>query len=165
MKTRFHSVKVKEMVHVTLKSAGSDTQQVQIWNKQTKMSKHMKINHIKKIFSSSESPEANRTTGNERVERNFARSNEDDCCSKPKNGNYDKLKEKIEQYREKRKKRFTHYRVLKTVKRSNKLVQALALPKIVNLNPQSIYNKVDEFCTFVEEEGIDIVFISESHER
>ena len=51
------------------------------------------------------------------------------------------------------------------MKRSNKLVQALALPKIVNLNPQSIYNKVDEFCTFVEEEGIDIVFISESHER
>ena len=35
----------------------------------------------------------------------------------------------------------------------------------MNLNPRSIYNKVDEFCTFVEEEDIDIVFISESHER
>ena len=54
---------------------------------------------------------------------------------------------------------------MKTVHRSNKVLQALHLPKVANLNPRSIYNKVDEFCTFVEEEEIDIVFMSESHER
>ena len=41
----------------------------------------------------------------------------------------------------------------KTVKRSNKVLQALHLPKVVNLNPRSIYNKVDEFCTFVDEKN------------
>ena len=40
-------------------------------------------------------------------------------------------------------------RVLHTIKRSNKLLEALSLPTIVNLNPRSIYNKVDEFHTFV----------------
>ena len=35
----------------------------------------------------------------------------------------------------------------------------------MNLNPRSIYNKLDEFVTFVEEEDIDLVFMSESHER
>ena len=35
----------------------------------------------------------------------------------------------------------------------------------MNLNPRSIYNKLDEFQTFVEEEEIDVVFMSESHER
>ena len=52
-----------------------------------------------------------------------------------------------------------------TIVRSNKLLQALQLPKVTNLNPRSIYNKVDEFCAFVDEEEIDIVFLSESHER
>ena len=45
------------------------------------------------------------------------------------------------------------------------MLQALNLPKVANLNPRSIYNKVDEFCTYVEEEHIDLVFMSESHER
>ena len=52
-----------------------------------------------------------------------------------------------------------------TIKRSNKLVQALDLPSMINLNPRSIYNKLEEFITYVEEESIDLVFMSESHER
>ena len=51
------------------------------------------------------------------------------------------------------------------VKRSNKILLATNLPKIMNLNPRSIYNKVDEFVSFVEEEEIDVICISESHER
>ena len=35
----------------------------------------------------------------------------------------------------------------------------------MDLNPRSIYNKIDEFVTFVKEEDIDLVFMSESHER
>ena len=33
------------------------------------------------------------------------------------------------------------------------------------MNPRSVYNKADEFHTFVEEEAIDVVFLSESWER
>ena len=54
---------------------------------------------------------------------------------------------------------------LKTIKRSNKLVQALNLPTVMNVNPRSVYNKVNEFHAFVEEEQIDCVFMSESWER
>ena len=39
------------------------------------------------------------------------------------------------------------------------------MPKLINLNPRSIYNKLDEFLTYVDEEEIDLVFISESYER
>ena len=39
------------------------------------------------------------------------------------------------------------------------------LPKIANINPRSIYNKVNEFKTFVEQKEVDIVFMSESWER
>ena len=35
----------------------------------------------------------------------------------------------------------------------------------MNLNLRSIYNKIDEFVTFVKEEETDLVFMSESHER
>ena len=35
----------------------------------------------------------------------------------------------------------------------------------MNLNPRSIYNKIEEFVTFVEEENIVLVCMSESHER
>jgi exonuclease III len=51
------------------------------------------------------------------------------------------------------------------VKRSNKVCEALALPKVLNLNPRSLYNKVEEFVTFVEEEEIDLACKSESWER
>ena len=56
-------------------------------------------------------------------------------------------------------------RNVKTVKRNNKFLQALELPVIANLNPRSVYNKVDEFHAFVKEEEVDILFMSESWER
>ena len=48
---------------------------------------------------------------------------------------------------------------------SNKFFQALSLPTICNMNPRSVYNKVQEFHTFVEEEEVDLIFMSESWER
>ena len=54
---------------------------------------------------------------------------------------------------------------IKVIKRSKKVVQASKLPKVMNINPRSIYNKIDEFLVLVEEEEIDIVCVSESHER
>ena len=39
------------------------------------------------------------------------------------------------------------------------------LPSILNLNPQSIMNKIDQFKTYMLENEIDIAFISESWER
>ena len=50
-------------------------------------------------------------------------------------------------------------------KKSNKFVQALSLPTLCNINPHSIYNKIDEFHNFVKEEEVDVIFISESWER
>ena len=50
------------------------------------------------------------------------------------------------------------------LKETNKLNQALLLPTIMNLNP-SVYNKVEDFHTFVEVEEIDCIFLSESWER
>ena len=35
----------------------------------------------------------------------------------------------------------------------------------MNLNPRSVYNKIDEFHTFVEQEEVDLIFMSESWER
>ena len=52
-----------------------------------------------------------------------------------------------------------------TVKRSNKLLHALDLPVVLNLNPRSIYNKISQFHTFVLEHEIDLVCMSESWER
>ena len=52
-----------------------------------------------------------------------------------------------------------------TIKRSNKPIQALNLPTIANINPRSVYNKVNEFHTFIEQEDVDVVFMSESWER
>ena len=54
---------------------------------------------------------------------------------------------------------------LTTIKRSNKLIQALNLPTVMNVNPRSVYNKILEFHTFVKEEEIDCIFMSESWER
>ena len=51
------------------------------------------------------------------------------------------------------------------VKNPNKIDQAINLPTIMNVNPRSIYNKVEDFHTFVEVEDIDCVFMSESWER
>ena len=73
------------------------------------------------------------------------------------------MSDKIRYYREKRKSR--KMRNLVVIKRSPKILQALSLPKVLNLNPRSIYNKVDEFVTFVNEEDVDLVCMSESWER
>ena len=54
---------------------------------------------------------------------------------------------------------------MKVIKRNDKIINALQLPVICNLNPRSIYNKSDEFCTLVEQEEIDVVLMSESWER
>ena len=54
---------------------------------------------------------------------------------------------------------------LHTIKRSNNLVQALQLPTCANINPRSLYNCVEEFETYVEEENIDVAFVSETWER
>ena len=43
--------------------------------------------------------------------------------------------------------------------------QALSLPVLCNMNPRSVYNKQEEFHTFVKEEEVDVVFLSESWER
>ena len=54
---------------------------------------------------------------------------------------------------------------IKVLKKSKKYEQALSLPTLCNINPRSIYNKTEEFHTFVKEEDVDVVFISESWER
>ena len=73
-----------------------------------------------------------------------------------------KIKQKINIFREKRKTQNNPNIVV--VRRSNKVGQALTLPKILNINPRSAMNKVEELRTFIEEESIDCAFISESHE-
>ena len=47
----------------------------------------------------------------------------------------------------------------------NKFYQALNLPTLCNMNPRSVYNKIEEFHTFVKEEQVDLLFMSESWER
>ena len=77
---------------------------------------------------------------------------------------------KFDKDRQNKIKKFRELRKLKknrnnyTVKRSNKVVQALDLPKVLNLNPRSAMNKIDEIKTFIEEKSIDCAFISESWE-
>ena len=52
-----------------------------------------------------------------------------------------------------------------TIKLSNNILEAQSLPIVCNMNPRSVYNKVDEFHEFVINEEIYIVFMSESWER
>ena len=54
---------------------------------------------------------------------------------------------------------------LHAIKRNNKFSQTLILPKLCNINPQSVYNKKEEFVTFVEQMESDVIFMSESWER
>ena len=75
-----------------------------------------------------------------------------------------KLKEKIAKFREDRNKKLDLNNLV-VIKRSNKIFQAMSLPKVLNLNPRSIYNKADEFMTFVKEESVDLICMSESWER
>ena len=39
------------------------------------------------------------------------------------------------------------------------------MPKIINCNPQSLYNKSSEFITLIEQKEIDVAFVSETWER
>ena len=75
------------------------------------------------------------------------------------------LRKTIYHFREQRKRKKEQFRNLVVVKRSNKIFQAIDLPNVLNLNPRSIYNKINEFVTFVKEEEIDLVCMSESWER
>ena len=54
---------------------------------------------------------------------------------------------------------------LKVIKRNENMFQALSLPIICNMNPRSIYNKQNEFHTFIKEESVDLLLMSESWER
>ena len=54
---------------------------------------------------------------------------------------------------------------LTVIKRSNKPIQTLNLPVFLNVNPRSVYNKVNQFHTFVDQEELDVAFMSESWER
>ena len=73
--------------------------------------------------------------------------------------------EKIRKFRKDRNKKRENYKNLIVIKPSNKLIQALSLPKVLNINPRSIYNKHVEFVTFVKEEIVDLICMSESFER
>ena len=44
-------------------------------------------------------------------------------------------------------------------------MMAAHLPTICNINPRSLYNKVEEFCAFIKMESVDVVFVSETWER
>ena len=54
---------------------------------------------------------------------------------------------------------------VKNVMKPDKFLQALHLPVIANINPRYVYNTVDEFHTFANEEEVDLLFMSESWER
>ena len=54
---------------------------------------------------------------------------------------------------------------LKTIKRSNKISEASNLPTVINLNPRSLYQKVDEFKTLIEQTEAGVCCISESWDR
>ena len=54
---------------------------------------------------------------------------------------------------------------MNNVVRPNKFLQALQLPVIANINPRSVYNKTEEFHTFVKEEEVDLLLLSESWEH
>ena len=90
---------------------------------------------------------------------------EQDLGQDLENENRKKLYNKIGKFRELRKKTKSFANNLVVIKRSNKVAQAMNLPKVLNLNPRSIYNKSDEFVTFVKEEEVDLICLSESWER
>ena len=64
-----------------------------------------------------------------------------------------KLKSKIKIFRKNRQKRKLNYRNLVVVKPSSNVFQALSLPKVLNLNPRSIYNRRIGFDLHVKELG------------
>ena len=59
----------------------------------------------------------------------------------------------------------THTRTIKTIRRSNKLIECLKLPSVLNINPRSVYNKIDNLKTYIIVNEIELTCISESWER
>ena len=55
--------------------------------------------------------------------------------------------------------------VRKVLKRNSIIMQSIELPIIMNLNPRSLYNKVDDLKLVLEQYEADCVCISESWER
>ena len=56
-------------------------------------------------------------------------------------------------------------RVLKTIRRDNKSVQAISLPVICNYNMRSIFPKINSYAEDFYERGIGLSFLSEIWER
>ena len=53
----------------------------------------------------------------------------------------------------------------KTASLSKKIICALDLPTVANINPRSIYEKKNQLCTLIKEYSIDCTFLSETWER
>ena len=51
------------------------------------------------------------------------------------------------------------------IKRDDKLIEASRMPVVVNLNPRSLYNKLDEFRTLIEQSEAGVCCISETWDR
>ena len=56
-------------------------------------------------------------------------------------------------------------RNLTTIKRQNKVIEAVNLPTLITLNPRSLYNKTINFSTLVEQTEADVCFLSETWDR
>ena len=52
-----------------------------------------------------------------------------------------------------------------TIKRNKKFDEAVNLPTVITLNPRSLYNKMDQFRTMVEQTEVGVCFISETWDR
>ena len=55
--------------------------------------------------------------------------------------------------------------MLKVVRRNNRVLNAIHLPSVMNINPRSVYNKVNEFLTLVEQYESDLICMSETWDR
>ena len=55
--------------------------------------------------------------------------------------------------------------VRKVLKRNNLFLNSIHLPSVMNINPRSVYNKVDEFLTLVDQYESDLIFMSETWDR
>ena len=53
----------------------------------------------------------------------------------------------------------------KVIKRNNLLLKAIDLPSVMNINPRSVYNKVNEFLTLVDQYESDLICMSETWDR
>ena len=51
------------------------------------------------------------------------------------------------------------------IRRHDKLIEASRLPVVINLNPRSLYNKLDEFRTLIEQTEAGVCCISETWDR